>query len=292
MTAMYVVIAVLVLVALWAVLAYNALVRSRNKVDEAWSGVDVQLKRRHDLVPNLVETVKGYAAHERATLEAVTEARGAAEAAGRPARGRARRGASSRPRWAPSTRSRRPTRTYARRRTSSASRPSWPGIEDEIQASRRIYNANVQAYNTRIQVFPTLLIAGPMSFRPASSSRSRWPPSARGPAGRAPDPHERRQRPGRPVPRQPPAAPRCTSRRWASAGTFAPRAHPSDADHGARAARGGCAREIRRRWPIAARPRCGYLQKRRGRHLVRAADQRELMSQDSDSDTSRPARRG
>ena len=84
MTAMYVVIAVLVLVAVWAVLAYNALVSSRNKVDEAWSGVDVQLKRRHDLVPNLVETVKGYAAHERSTLEAVTEARGAAEAAGEP----------------------------------------------------------------------------------------------------------------------------------------------------------------------------------------------------------------
>jgi LemA protein len=84
MTAMYVLIAVLVLLALWAVLAYNALVSSRNKVDEAWSGVDVQLKRRHDLVPNLVETVKGYAAHERSTLEAVTQARGAAEAAGEP----------------------------------------------------------------------------------------------------------------------------------------------------------------------------------------------------------------
>ena len=75
--------------ALWAVLAYNALVSSRNKVDESWSGVDVQLKRRHDLVPNLVETVKGYASHERATLEAVT--RGA-----RRGRGRGRRAAT---RW-------------------------------------------------------------------------------------------------------------------------------------------------------------------------------------------------
>src|SRR5918999_3367008 len=77
-------IALLALVVLWAIVAYNSLVRSRNKVDEAWSGIDVQLKRRHDLVPNLVETVKGYAAHERETLQAVTEARSAAAAAGEP----------------------------------------------------------------------------------------------------------------------------------------------------------------------------------------------------------------
>ena len=81
MTGLYILLGVLALSALWAVLSYNALIGSRNKVDESWSGVDVQLKRRHDLVPNLVETVKGYAAHERSTLEAVTEARGAAEAA-------------------------------------------------------------------------------------------------------------------------------------------------------------------------------------------------------------------
>ena len=63
MTALYIVLGVLALVALWSVLAYNGLVKARNKVDEAWSGIDVQLKRRHDLVPNLVEAVKGYAAH-------------------------------------------------------------------------------------------------------------------------------------------------------------------------------------------------------------------------------------
>jgi LemA protein len=85
MTAFYVLLGVLALVALWSVLAYNALVKSRNKVDEAWSGIDVQLKRRHDLVPNLVETVKGYAAHERETLQNVTEARLAAVEAGEPA---------------------------------------------------------------------------------------------------------------------------------------------------------------------------------------------------------------
>ena len=81
----YVLIGVALLIAVWAVLVYNGLVRSRNKVDEAWSGVDVQLKRRHDLVPNLVETVKGYAAHERETLAHVSQARARAIAAEDPA---------------------------------------------------------------------------------------------------------------------------------------------------------------------------------------------------------------
>ena len=70
-----IVIAIIVLIALFLVLAYNGMVRARNKVDEAWSGIDVQLKRRHDLIPNLVETVKGYATHEREVFEAVTQAR-------------------------------------------------------------------------------------------------------------------------------------------------------------------------------------------------------------------------
>ena len=71
----------LALVGLWVVLTTNSFIRARNKVDEAWSGIDVQLKRRHDLVPNLVETVKGYAEHESATLAAVTQARSAAMSA-------------------------------------------------------------------------------------------------------------------------------------------------------------------------------------------------------------------
>src|SRR5215210_4159501 len=74
-----------VLIAIWAVAANNSFIRARNKVDEAWSGIDVQLGRRHDLVPNLVETVKGYAQHERETLTAVTEARAEAVAASDPA---------------------------------------------------------------------------------------------------------------------------------------------------------------------------------------------------------------
>ena len=82
MTVLLVVAGLLALVGLWVVLTNNSFIRARNKVDEAWSGIDIQLKRRHDLVPNLVDTVKGYAAHESATLAAVTQARAAAMGAG------------------------------------------------------------------------------------------------------------------------------------------------------------------------------------------------------------------
>ena len=164
MTAMYVVLGIVVLIAVWAVLAYNALISARNKVDEAWSGVDVQLKRRHDLVPNLVETVKGYAAHERATLEAVTEARGAAQAAGEPgaverAEAKLTTALGAINALAEAYPELRAAESFQRLQAELAE------IEDEIQASRRIYNANVQHYNTSIQVFPTLLIASPLSFR-------------------------------------------------------------------------------------------------------------------------------
>src|SRR6476619_42109 len=74
-TVLIIVLVVVALIVLYGVLAYNGMVRSRNMVDEAWSGIDVQLKRRHDLIPNLVETVKGYAAHEKGVFEAVTNAR-------------------------------------------------------------------------------------------------------------------------------------------------------------------------------------------------------------------------
>jgi LemA protein len=163
MTGLYIMLGALALFAAWAVLVYNGLVKARNKVDEAWSGVDVQLKLRHDLVPNLVSTVKGYAAHERSTLEAVTEARGAAEAATGPqaieraeakltsALGAVNALAEAYPEL-------RAAESFQRLQAELAE------IEDEIQAARRIYNSNVQDYNTRVQVFPTLLIASPMSF--------------------------------------------------------------------------------------------------------------------------------
>jgi LemA protein len=164
-TAAIIFLGALALVAVWAVAAYNAIVKSRNKVDEAWSGIDVQLKRRHDLVPNLVETVKGYAAHERETLESVTAARQeavAAEGPGQSERAEAKLtgalGAVNA--LAEAYPQLRAAESFQRLQAELAE------IEDEIQASRRIYNANVQDFNTRIQVFPNVLIAGPMSFRP------------------------------------------------------------------------------------------------------------------------------
>ncbi len=165
MIAVYVVLGTLALLALWSVLAYNALVQSRNKVDESWSGIDVQLKRRHDLVPNLVETVKGYAAHERETLSDVTEARLAAVEAGEP---RAVERAEARLTSALGGINAL-AEAYPELRASDGFQrlqAELGGIEDEIQAARRIYNSNVQRYNTRVQQFPTLVIAGFLSFGP------------------------------------------------------------------------------------------------------------------------------
>jgi LemA protein len=165
MTGFYIVLGAVALLVVWVVLAYNALVKARNKVDEAWSGIDVQLKRRHDLVPNLVETVKGYAAHERETLQSVTEARAAAVEASDPrsveraesklttALGAINALAEAYPQL-------RAAENFQRLQAELA------GIEDEIQAARRIYNANVQHYNTRAQQFPTLIVAGMLAFKP------------------------------------------------------------------------------------------------------------------------------
>ena len=151
---------VLILVAIaWVIATWNGFVASGNKVDEAWSGVDVQLKRRHDLVPNLVETVKGYAQHERQTLTAVTQAREQAVAASDPdqvAHAEAKlTGALGGVRVV--------AEQYPQLRASDEFQKlesELAGLESEIQAARRIYNANVQAYNTRVQIFPNSLLAG------------------------------------------------------------------------------------------------------------------------------------
>ncbi len=159
MTALWIVLAVLLLIALWVVLTYNGLIGSRNRVDEAWSDIDVQLKRRHDLVPNLVETVKGYAAHEQATFERVTEARARAQAAssiGERAEAERQLGAgigaiNALAEQYPQLRA---TENF------QALQAQLAELEDEIQGARRIYNSNVRAYMTRKQVFPNSLLVG------------------------------------------------------------------------------------------------------------------------------------
>jgi LemA protein len=166
MTFAYVLAAIVVLIIVWVIVTNNSFIRARNKVDESWSGVDVQLKRRHDLVPNLVETVKGYAAHERSVLEQVTEARAAAmRASDGEERARAEGSLSSALGGIRAV-----AEQYPELRASENFRSlqsQLAEIEDEIQAARRIYNSNVETYNTRIQIFPNSLVAG-RSFQPRS----------------------------------------------------------------------------------------------------------------------------
>jgi LemA protein len=159
MNAILVFSALLVLVGVWVVVTNNSFIRARNKVDEAWSGIDVQLKRRHDVIPNLVETVKGYAEHESATLAAVTQARAVAMNAGS---GEPRADA-ERHLTSALDGIRVVAEQYPELRASESFQrlmAELSELEDQIQASRRIYNGNVNAYNTKIQLFPNSLVAG------------------------------------------------------------------------------------------------------------------------------------
>ena len=159
----FIVLGVLVLTVLWLVLTYNGLVKSRNKVEEAWSGIDVQLKRRHDLVPNLVEIVRGYAAHEREALVQVVGARADAIAANQPlyierAEAKLTSALGSLTAVAEAYPELKASESFRRLQAELAA------TEDEIQAARRIYNANVRALNTRVQSFPSVLVANVFHF--------------------------------------------------------------------------------------------------------------------------------
>jgi LemA protein len=160
-----IVIGVLLLIGLIYILIRNSMVGSRNRVDEAWSGIDVQLKRRHDLVPNLVETVKGYAQHERETFQRVTEARAAAMQAQGPAEASQAEGMLSQALGGLRVVAEQYPELRATENFQQLSR-NLSELEDEIQASRRIYNSNVQAYNTKIQIFPNSIVAGMGEFQP------------------------------------------------------------------------------------------------------------------------------
>src|SRR4026209_499600 len=165
MVIVIVIVALLLLVGLIYVLARNGIIRLRNQCDEAWSGIDVQLKRRHDLVPNLVEAVKGYATHERETFEKVTQARAAAMQAQGPAQASQAEGMLSQALGGLRVVAEQYPELRATENFQQLSR-NLSELEDEIQASRRIYNSNVQAYNTKIQVFPNSIIAGMGGFTP------------------------------------------------------------------------------------------------------------------------------
>jgi LemA protein len=163
MTVVLILIGVAVVLALIFILIRNSIIGSRNRVDEAWSGIDVQLKRRHDLVPNLVETVKGYAQHERETFEKVTQARAAAMQASGPAEAGAAEGMLSQALGGLRVVAEQYPELRATENFQQLSR-NLSELEDEIQASRRIYNSNVQAYNTKIQIFPNSVVASSGGF--------------------------------------------------------------------------------------------------------------------------------
>ncbi len=159
-------IVVLVLVGL-AVLVlagmYNSLVQLRVRADSAWSDIDVQLKRRHDLIPNLVETVKGYAAHEKGTFENIAKYRSAAMQAVTPEdRAQAETQLTGALRGLLAV-----AENYPQLRASeqfTGLQGSLNSIEDNIQNARRYYNAVVRDYNTRVQSFPTNILAGMFGF--------------------------------------------------------------------------------------------------------------------------------
>jgi LemA protein len=163
MIAVIVIVVIVVVIGLFFWLGYNGLVKRRNQVDNAWSQIDVQLKRRHDLIPNLVETVKGYAAHERGTFEAVTQARANAINAQTPAQQAQAENVLS-----------------GALKSLFAVSEAYPDLkanqnflqlqeeltstEDRIAYARQFYNDSVLGYNNAIQVFPGNVLAGMFNF--------------------------------------------------------------------------------------------------------------------------------
>jgi LemA protein len=164
-TSTIIVLAVIVVFVLWAITIYNGLISMRQRVNQAFADVDVQLKQRHDLVPNLVETVKGYAAHERGTLEEVVKARNAAVTAQGPAQQAAAENmltGALRQLFALSE-------SYPDLKASAnfqQLQAELTDLENKIAASRRFFNSAVQEYNTGIQRFPAALFAASFGFAP------------------------------------------------------------------------------------------------------------------------------
>lgn len=166
MTPLYIVLVLLGLLGLLVALSYNHLVRLRNKVGEAWRDVDVQLERRHDLIPRLAEVVKGYAAHESALFEQLASLRSEAGQA----RGAAAQSAPELELGGALERAVAVAEDYPELRASDSYlklQKEIANTEDELAASRQIYNGNVRIYNTRIQTFPVSAYADVLGFEPA-----------------------------------------------------------------------------------------------------------------------------
>jgi LemA protein len=160
----WILLIVVVIIALWLLATYNGLIKARNQTDEAWSDIDVQLKRRHDLIPNLIATVQGYASHESAVFTKVTEARSQAMQA----KSIDEKIASE-------------NQLSGTLKSLFAVAENYPELkanqnflqlqgelsdtENKIQAARRFYNGNVRDFNTKIQVFPTNLVASFLQFK-------------------------------------------------------------------------------------------------------------------------------
>ena len=162
-TTTWIVLGVIVVLVLWVIMIYNGLVGMRQRVSQAFADIDVQLKQRHDLIPNLIETVKGYAAHERGTLDAVVQARNAAVAAHGPAAQAAAENALSgalRQLFALSE-------AYPDLKANTnfqQLQSELADIENKIASARRFFNNAVQEYNTGIEQFPAALFAASLGF--------------------------------------------------------------------------------------------------------------------------------
>ncbi len=164
-TALLVIVALVVLVVVWVIASYNRLVGLKNRIDNAWAQIDVQLKRRYDLIPNVVETVKGYASHEKEVFENVAAARSAMmQAQGAEAQGQAQNQITQALKSLFAV-----AEAYPELKANEnfmALQQELSGTEDTIAQSRQIYNDVVVSFNTMIQSFPSSVIASSFGFKP------------------------------------------------------------------------------------------------------------------------------
>ena len=168
LVAVLIVLGVLGLVAIIGIGIYNGLVGSRNQVDNAWAQIDVQLKRRYDLIPNLVETVKGYAKHERETFENVVKARNVAVQASTSGAGAAERGKAEGELSSALARLMVVVEQYPDLKANQnflALQEELTSTENKVSFARQFYNDSVMRYNTKVQMFPSSIIAGMFGFK-------------------------------------------------------------------------------------------------------------------------------